>query len=121
MFYITKATTDITYIESGGGGGCSGDCTKPTFYKNDAGLLIVKNGFEFNNNATDVINYHTPYDLITVNTNQTYNMKLKVYESNTVKWFQTGFGMPDVGSPLNDAESIATFYLKLIYQEGSDH
>jgi len=94
-----------------GGGGCSGDCTKPTFYKNHAGLLIVKNGFEFNSNATDVINYHTPYDLITVNTNQTYNMKLKVYESNALKWFQIGFGVPEIGSPLNDAESIATFYL----------
>lgn len=94
-----------------GGGGCSGDCTPPTFFKNQAELLIVKNGFEFNHNGIDVINYHVPYDLITVNTNQTYNMKLKVYETNTLKWFQIGFGVPEVGSPLNDAESIATFHM----------
>lgn len=94
-----------------GDGGCSGDCTKPTFYKTPDEILVVKNGFVFNNNATDVINYHVPYDLIIVNTNQTYNMKLKAYESNGMMWFQLGFGVPEIGSPLNDAESIATFYL----------
>lgn len=92
-------------------GGCGGDCTPPTFYKNKNGIKVVSNGFEFNGNATDVINYHTPFDLITVNTNQTYNLKLKVYENNSLEWIQIGWGIPQIGSPLNDAESLTTVYL----------
>jgi len=93
------------------GGGCSGDCTKPTFFKNKMGVEIVKNGFEFNGNATDVINRHVPWDLIILNTNQTYNMKLKVYEINNLKWIGVYFGLPEIGSPLNYAESDVIFHL----------
>jgi len=93
------------------GGGCSGDCTKPTFFKNKMGMEIVKNGFELDGNATDVINYHLPWELITLNTNQTYNMKLKVYETNTLKWIGVYFGVPEIGSPLGNAESEAIFHL----------
>jgi len=90
-------------------GGCTGDCTPPTFGENKSGKLLVKNGFELNGVAVDVENYHVPYDLITVNTNETYNMKLKVYESTGLKWIQVGFGLPEIGSPMNDAESIVLF------------
>jgi len=92
-------------------GGCSGDCTPPTFYKNQDGVPIVKDGFEFKGNPTNVTNYHTEYPLITVNTNQTYNMKVKVYENNALRWIQVGFGIPEVGVPLNEAESLVTFHL----------
>jgi len=98
-----------------GGGGCSGDCVPPTFYKNKLGKIIVKDGFSFNGIATDVTNYHTDYPLITVNTNQTNNVTLTAYEnygSNNMKWVQVGLGMPEVGSPLNDAQTIVTIYLK---------
>jgi len=90
---------------------CSGDCIAPTFYKDKAGVPIVKDGFIFNGNSTDVTGYHTSYPLITVNTNETHNIKLKVYEENQLRWFQIGFGMPEVGAPFNDAESLATFYI----------
>jgi len=90
---------------------CSGDCIGPTFYKNKAGVPIVKDGFIFNGNSTDVTGYHTPYPLITVNTNETHNIKLKVYEKNQLRWFQIGFGMHEIGVPFNDAESLATFYI----------
>ena len=90
---------------------CSDDCIAPTFYKDKAGVPIVKDGFIFNGNSTDVTGFHTSYPLITVNTNETYNIKLKVYEENQLRWFQIGFGMPEIGSPFNDAESLATFYI----------
>jgi len=91
--------------------GCSGDCTDPTFFKNKIGREIVQNGFELDGNVTDVINYHVPYDLITINTNEAYNMKLKVYETNTLKWIGVYFGVPEIGSSLSDAESEVIFYL----------
>ena len=93
------------------GGGCSGDCAPPTFYKNKLGKIIVENGFELNNNSTDVTNYHVPWDLIVLNTNQTYNMKLKVYESYALKWIGIYFGMPEIGIPLSEAESGIVFHL----------
>jgi len=105
------ATIDDTPKKKRGGGGCSGDCTPPTFFKTKFNLPVVENGFSFDGVSTDVTNYHTEYPLITVNTQQTYNMKLKVYESNNLKWFQIAFGMPEVGIPFNYAESVATFYL----------
>ena len=100
-----------TVVAEKKGGGCGGDCTPPTFYKNKNGLKIVSEGFEFNGNATDVTDFHTPYDLITINTNQTYNLKLKVYENNYLEWLQIGFGIDGIGDPLNEAESLTTIYL----------
>jgi len=91
------------------GGGCSGDCTPPTFGEDKHGRLLVSNGFELNGNATDVTDFHVDYDLITVNTNQTHNMKLKVYESTALRWIQVGFGIPYIGDSMNDAEAIVLF------------
>lgn len=90
---------------------CSGDCTPPTFGKDKQHRLLVTNGFELDGNDVNVEKYHVPYDLITVNTGQTYNMKLKVYENTALRWIQVGFGIPEVGSPMNDAEVIALFQI----------
>lgn len=93
------------------GSSCSGDCEPPTGYKNKSGQKIVKNGFAYNYNATDLTDYHTPYHKITVNTNQTHNLTAKGYDNsgvNNIKCLQIGFGMPEIGSPLNDAQSLIT-------------
>ena len=49
--------------------------------------------------------------MIVVNTNQTYNLKLKNYDNGGLDYFQIGFGMPEAGKPFNDAESLAVFYI----------
>ena len=92
------------------GGGCSGDCTAPTFYKNKHGVEIVKGGFDFNYSPVDVTDYHTPYELITVNTNQTYHLTLKVFEKN-LRFIQVGWGMPEIGAAFDNAEAVTTIYL----------
>lgn len=100
--------------KSGGGSGCLGDCESPTGYKSTSGKEIVKNGFVYNNNPTDLTGYHTPYPKITVTTNVTNNLTVKAYDNsgvNNIKWLQVGFGMPEIGSPLNDAQSMVTIYL----------
>jgi len=97
-----------------GNGGCA-DCTPPIFGKTRDNKWIVQDGFSFNKIATDVTNYHTEYPLITVNTNQTNNLTIKAYENggtNNMKWVQFGLGIPEVGFPLNDAQTIVTIYLK---------
>ncbi len=96
------------------GGGCSGDCTPPTFGKNKHGIMIVQGGFSLNGNTVDVDSYHTEYPLIELDIGTQYNIKLKSYENynaNNFKWFQIGFGMPEVGSPLNDAEVLLTIHM----------
>lgn len=90
-------------------GSCLGDCTPPTFGKDKQHRLLVTDGFELNGNDVNVEKYHVPYNLITVDTGKTHNMKLKVLESTALKWIQVGFGIPEVGSPMNDAEAIALF------------
>ncbi len=88
---------------------CIGDCTPPTFGKNTQGIMYVQDGFSLDENTVDVENWHVDYPMVTVNTNQTHNMKLKVLESTALKWMQVGFGIPEIGSPMSYAEVIALF------------
>lgn len=90
-------------------GSCMGDCTPPTFGKNSRGIMLVADGFSLDENTVDVENWHVDYPMVTVNTNQTHNMKLKVLESTALKWIQVGFGIPEIGSPMSYAEVIALF------------
>jgi len=83
LFYIER--TPVPVIR--GSGGCN-DCTPPTFGKNNHGVLLVSQGFTFNGNSTDVTDYHTPFPLITVVTNQTNTVTVKVYENNGVSYIQ---------------------------------
>lgn len=95
------------------GGGCSGDCTPPTFGKDAQSKQIVQGGFSFNGHITDVTDYHTEYSTITAHTNTTHNFTLKAYENNganNIKWFQWGI-VEEVGTPLSEAEVLATFYV----------
>ena len=109
LFYVARAIVTT----SGGGGGCS-DCIPPTFGKNKNGVLLVSEGFSFNGNATDVIEFHTKYDLITVITNQTNTVTVKIYENNgvnNIQMVQFGMGMPEVRSPLKDAQTLVEISL----------
>lgn len=99
----------VEEVKSTSGNSCSGDCTSPIFGKHKDGRLIVTDGFSLNGNATNVEAYHTPYNLITINTNEINNMKLKVYENIALKWIQVGLGIPEIGSPMDDAEDIMMF------------
>ena len=95
------------------GSSCA-DCVPPTFGKDDNNFLIVTNGFTYNGNSTDVTGYYTEFPLITVVTNQTNTVTVKVFENrgvNNIKLIQFGLGMPEVGSPLNKAQTLLEFSL----------
>jgi len=90
------------------------DCTPPTFGLNQKYDMIVKNGFTYNGNSVDVTNYHTEYPLITVVTNQTNTVTVKVYENsgvNSIENVQFGMGMPKVGSSLDAAQTLVEVWL----------
>lgn len=111
LFYITRATIDIN--SSKGGGGCS-DCIAPTFGKNKDGKFLVSEGFIFNGNAADVTDFHTKFPLITVITNQTNTVTVKMYENNgvnNIRLAQFGMGMPEVRSPLSDAQTLLEIWI----------
>ena len=110
LFYIEK--TSIIIINKSGGG-CN-DCTPPTFGKNKAGKFLVSDGFIFNGNATDVADYHTEFPLITVITNQTNTVIVKMYENrgvNNIRLAQFGMGMPEIGDPLSNAQSLLEIWI----------
>jgi hypothetical protein len=110
LFYIERA--QITVINKSGGG-CN-DCTPPTFGKNKNGKLLVSDGFIFNGNATDVTGYHTDFPLITVVTNQTNTVIVKMYENNgvnNIRIAQFGMGMPEIGDPLNKAQILLEVWI----------
>lgn len=85
----------------------------PTGYKDSQGNEIVKNGFVYNGVVTDLTGYHTPFDKIIVTTGLTNNITVKGFDNNglsNIKWLQIGFGMPGIGSPLANAQSLVTVY-----------
>ncbi len=101
-------------IEERSNNSSCGDCTPPTFGINKNNLMLVNNGFTYNGNSIDVTDYHTLFPLITVVTNQTNTVSVKVYENrgiNNISNVQFGMGMPEVGSPLNDAQTLIEVWL----------
>ena len=99
----------------GNGSGCDGDCSPPTMGIDRRGIKQVDNGFSYNDNFINVEQFHTPYPLITTQTGQSNTITAKVYENrgpHNIKLVQFGLGIPEVGSPLNDAEVIVEVWLE---------
>lgn len=95
------------------GGGCA-DCIPPTIGKDSQGKIMVEQGFGLNGIVVDAFEYHTDFPLIVSQTAQNNTIFAKIYENQgitNIKWVQFGFGLPEVGSPLNDAESLVVVYL----------
>ena len=113
--FIVKLSSFLAVVAIDGrdGGSCN-DCTPPTFGKDKNGKPIVSNGFMFNGNATDVTDYHTEFPLITVITNQTNTVTVKMYENNgvnNIRLAQFGMGMPEIGDSLSHAQTLLEIWL----------
>ena len=96
-----------------GGGGCDGDCTPPTIGLDKNGVRLVGNGFSYNNNAVDAILFHTPFPLISAQIGNTNTVSIKAWENSGpqgITLTQIGLGVPEIGSPLNDAEVIVEIW-----------
>ena len=92
--------------ERQGSGGCSGDCTYPTIGLDKYNNRLVDGGFSYNNNITNVIPWHTPYPLISVETHEFNEMVIKAWDNNTIRLIQISLGIPEIGSPTMDAEIL---------------
>jgi len=108
-----QITSLVLHVEDSASSDC-GDCIPPTFGLNYNNFLLVTEGFSFNEVAIDVEYFHTPYPLITVITNQTNTLIVKVYENNglnNIQLVQFGLGMPEIGSSLHDAQTLVEVWL----------
>ena len=82
--------------------------TKPSFGKSLATYKqIVECGYSMDGMCRDVMDYHVDYKRQIIHTNSTHDFTLKVYAQNGgVKWFKIGFGVPEIGVSVNDAEAL---------------
>jgi hypothetical protein len=62
--------------------GGSNTSTPPTLGLDENQKRIVDGGFSFNGNPVDVLQYYTPYPLITTPVGQNNTIKLKIYEDS---------------------------------------
>jgi len=111
-FGIVAVTTS-----SGGSNnfGCWGDCTSPTIGLDKYETRMVDSGFSYNGNAVDVIDFHTPFPLITAQIGQTNTVTVKIYDeygTQGVRLVQFALGLPEIGAPLDNAEAIIGIWLE---------
>jgi len=112
---ITLISSTTETSTDGQGSGCSGDCTPPTIGVDKTGDRKVSGGFSYNYNTVDVDYFHTEFPLITTQVDKQNTVTTKVYEntgSNNLSLVQFGLGIPEIGSPLNDAEVIIEVWLE---------
>ena len=66
---------------SGGGGGCSGDCTPPTLGRDDYGQVFVTNGLAINGDNFEVSHFKQDMLPQILETGEPVTISLKVYEN----------------------------------------
>jgi len=92
---------------------CWGDCTSPTIGLDKYERRMVDGGFSYNGNSVDAIDYHTPFPLITAQIGKTNTVTVKVYDeydAHGLRLVQFGLGVPEIGSPLDNAELIIAIW-----------
>lgn len=67
--------------------------------------LVVRCGYSFDGQCHDVDGYHVDYKRNSIKTGSSHDISLKAYGTDSLKWFQIGFGVPSIGSPISDAEA----------------
>jgi len=114
----TFSNLSVTNNPAASGGshlGCWGDCTSPTMGLDKYETRMVDGGFSYNRNTVDVITHHTPFPLISAQIGQTNTVTVKVYDeygAQGIRLVQFGLGLPEIGSPLDNAEAIIGIWLE---------
>jgi len=88
--------------------GCSGDCVAPTLGLDKLNNLIIKNGFAFNENFSDVDLYYTFYPLITTNVGEENTLSLIIYENSgpeNIAHVGVAFGLGE-GEMFNESKAV---------------
>ncbi len=100
-------------LKKPGGGGNDKFKSAPTFGKS---LLtnnqIVECGFSIDGKCIDVLDYNVKNKMEIIKTNSTHDFTLKVFSQRDLKCFQIGFGISQVGSPINSAEALIEVHLE---------
>lgn len=120
--FATTTTQFTTLIDEPSSGGCSGDCTPPTIGLDEDNKRIVDNGFSYNNNPVNVIQWHTPYPLITAIVNEANIVEIIAYDNGGIynlSMVQFGLGLEDFGQSLHDIEVLIEVHLEPLYSENT--
>ena len=84
-------TGDFGVIAAGGGGGGStpsGGYQPPTMGVTKRGMVLVEDGFSYNNNPVDAHLMNTPYPMVTTNVGEVNVAKLKIYSPRGIDRLQ---------------------------------
>ena len=108
---ILNHLSDIDENNSGGGNGCNGDCIYPTIGLDKNSIRLVDNGFTYNDQSVDALPFYTQFPLINATTGHTNTISATVYDNLAIELVQFGLGLPEIDSPLNDAEVILEVWL----------
>ena len=109
---VENTVSETTDIRRGGGSECDGDCVHPTIGLDTNQRKIVDDGFTYNGQTVDAISFHTPFPLITAEVGKINTVTVKAWDNLSVKMIQFGLGVPEIASPINDAEVIIEVWLE---------
>ena len=89
---------------------CSGgDCTAPILGIDSLGNRLVDKGFSYNGFAEDVLEYYTPYPLITTNVGQENVAVLKIYDNGgpkNIKHVSLAFGLSHGRQSISQSQAV---------------
>jgi len=121
--YTLGAVFDVSSIPSPNGSSnpfSGGFFTAPTIGLDRYGMRIIEDGFSYNGNAVDVVDFHTPFPLISAQTGQTNTLAVKISDNSSstgIRLVQFGLGIPELDSPINSAEVI----IEVWFEYGGDN
>ncbi len=112
----------VSDVPRGKSGNSDEHKTRPTFGKSwNTYAQIVSCGYSMDGICKDVLSYVVDNPLQELQTGFVHNFTLKTFAPKGMKFFSIGFGVPDVGSPLNDAEALIRVYLTRDYNTTSTY
>ncbi len=122
-FSVPVALLDGQYADGTGTDGNDDDKhNPPSFGKSHiTNKMLVTCGYKMDDTCRDVYDYHVEYERDIIQTNTTHTFTLKAFVPNLANSFTIAFGVPDVGTPLSNAEASIKVILGIDYSEPSYH
>jgi len=119
-FTAESVTNNVSVPSKSNNLACWGDCTSPTIGLTNNGARMVDGGFSYNGNSVDAIDFHTPFPLISAQIGKTNTVIVKVFDeygTQGIRLVQFGLGLPEIDSPLNNAEAV----IEIWFEHGGDN
>ena len=119
---LVVTTTDKVFADhgSGGGGGCSGDCTPPTLGQDNTGRVYVKDGLTINGNGFDVSSFQQNLPAQTFKVNEPTKITLKIYENTGPSFLTNVFLIFGLEEEIISGVKVQTHPIQIIWETPFD-